>query len=52
MFLDRFDVIVPKLISKKIIIWYISERKTLWKATSGTLSNTPLVQSFYHEKQL
>ena len=28
------------LIFKKILFWYISERKTLWKATAITLPNT------------
>ena len=42
-FLDRFDVLISKIIFKKIkktSFWYISAWKVIWKATATTLPNT------------
>ena len=49
MFLDRFDVLMSKIIFlflKKTLFWCISKRKALWKTTSTILPNTPLIKQY------
>ena len=47
MFLDRFDMLISKIIFKKlkkhILFWCIYKQKIFWKATVTLLSNTSKV---------
>jgi len=47
MFLDHFDMLISKIIFKKlkkyILFWCICKQKIFWKATATLLSNTSKV---------
>ena len=49
MFLDRFDVLMSKIIflKKKTLFWCISKQKALWKEIATTPSNTPYYYLHY-----